>query len=149
MVEQIIEFPDVMKQHETYTLPDVITDPDGKPIMYPKEEIGKNPIVVNRKNWRLFANFDLVRSKGKEIVVRIKTTGQLVRIRDMDAATVMYYVERIKPGATVHEAITYDIQKTIEETGDFEEDGEFMFYMWQLFVVLSYLIQYGVLILVK
>jgi hypothetical protein len=146
-MEQIIEFPDVLELVEQHKLPQEIYAPDGTLLFLPYEPAIESPLIANRKKWRLFANYSLTDDYE---VVQINTTGQLIRIKeDPDIDEMMGYVRKVHPGATVEEVISYALESTVEQTGEFKDDDEFAAYALSLYLMLAYLIHYGVLILVK
>jgi hypothetical protein len=57
--------------------------------------------------------------------------------------------EKKHPGATVDEVISFALESPVEQTGEFKDDDEFGAYALTLYLMLAYLIHYGVLILVK
>jgi hypothetical protein len=145
-MEQIIEFPDVLELVEKRELPREIYAPDGTLLFLPYEPAIESPLIANRKKWRLFANYSLTDDYE---VVRINTTGQLIRIKeDPDIDEMMGYVRKEHPSATVEEVISFALESTVEQTGEFKDD-EFGAYALTLYLMLAYLIHYGVLILVK
>jgi len=146
-MEQIIEFPDVLELVEQHKLPKEIYAPDGTLLFLPYEPAIKSPLIANRKKWRLFANYSLTDDYE---VVQINTTGQLIRIKeDPDIDEMMGYTRKNHPGATVEEVISFALESTVEQTGEFKDDDEFGAYALSLYLMLAYLIHYGVLILVK
>ncbi|MUN30010.1 hypothetical protein GC250_11335 [Sulfolobus metallicus DSM 6482 = JCM 9184] len=60
----------------------------------------------------------------------------------------MGYVRRIYPGVTVEEVISTILERVVEDTSEFKDD-KFGAYALKLYLILGYLIHYGVLILVK
>ena len=147
-MEQILEFPDVLDLVEKHQLPEEIRAPDGTLLFKPYDPVIESPLVANRKKWRLFANYT-VDPKDDEIV-QINTTGQLIRIKhDADVDEMMGYIRKVHPGATVEEVISFVLQRVVEDTGEFKDDDEFGAYALTLYLILAYLIHYGVLILVK
>jgi hypothetical protein len=146
-MEQIIEFPDVLELVEQHKLPKEIYAPDGTLLFLPYEPAIKSPLIANRKRWRLFANYSLTDDYE---VVQINTTGRLIRIKeDPDIDEMMGYVRKEHPGATVEEVISFALESTVEQTGEFKDDDEFGAYALTLYLMLAYLIHYGVLVLVK
>ena len=145
-MEQIIEFPDVLELVEQHKLPKEIYAPDGTLLFLPYEPAIKSPLIANRKKWRLFANYSLTDNYE---VVQINTTGQLIRIKeDPDLDEIMGYVRKVHPGATVEEVISFALESTVEQTGEFKDD-EFAAYALTLYLMLAFLIHYGVLVLVR
>ena len=146
-MEQIIEFPDVIELVEQHKLPKEIYAPDGTLLFLPYEPAIESPLIANRKKWRLFANYSLTDNYE---VVRINTTGQLIRIKeDPDLDEMMGYVRKVHPGATVEEVISFALESTVEQTGEFKDDDEFAAYALTLYLMLAFLIHYGVLVLAK
>jgi hypothetical protein len=116
-------------------------------LFLPYEPAIESPLIANRKKWRLFANYSLTDDYE---VVQINTTGQLIRIKeDPDIDEMMAYVRKEHPGATVEEVISFALKSTVEQTGEIKDDDEFGAYVLTLYLMLAYLIHYGVLILVK
>ncbi|BDC00264.1 hypothetical protein [Saccharolobus caldissimus] len=147
-MEQIIEFPDVLELVEQHKLPREIYAPDGTLLFKPYDPVIESPLVTHRKTWRLFANYTIDPSDDE--IVQINTTGKLIRIKhDADVDEIMGYVRKVHPGATVEEAISFALESTVEQTGEFKDDDEFGAYTLTLYLILAYLIHYGVLILVK
>ena len=145
---QVIEFPEVLKLIQKNKLPREIYAPDGTLLMKPYDPWPESPLIVNRKTWRLFANYT-VDPKDNEVVY-INTTGQAVRIKyDPDIEEMLGYVRKVHPGATVEEVISYVVSSTIQQTGDFKDEEEFGAYVFADYITLAYLISYGLLILVK
>ncbi|ADX85554.1 hypothetical protein [Saccharolobus islandicus] len=146
-MEQIIEFPDILKLIEHNNLPTEIYAPDGTLLMKPYGTWGEQPLVLNRKVWRVFANYSLT---SDDEIVQVNTTGQLIRVgKDVDTNEILGYVRRFNPGATVEEVISAILERVIEDTGQFKNDDEFMSYAFLLYLTLAYAIHYGLLILVK
>jgi len=146
-MEQIIEFPDVIELVEQHKLPKEIYAPDGTLLFLPYEPAIESPLIANRKKWRLFANYSLTDNYE---VVQINTTGQLIRIKeDPDLDEMMGYVRKVHPGATVEEVISFALESTVEQTGEFKDDDEFAAYALTLYLMLAFLIHYGVLVLAK
>ncbi|BCU66598.1 hypothetical protein HS7_00350 [Sulfolobales archaeon HS-7] len=147
-MQEVAEFPDVLELVEKHKLPKEIYAPDGTLLFKPYDPIIESPLIANRKSWRLFVNYT-VDPKNDEIV-KINNTGQLIRIKhDADVDEMMRYVRKDHPGATIEEAISFALESTVEQTGEFKDDDEFGAYVSYLYLTLAYLIHYGVLILVK
>ena len=151
MEESAIIIPDLADVVEKRQIMEEIYAPDGTLLMKPYEVIAENPLITNRKKWRLFANYTPIESRPDENtwVAKINTTGQTVVLHDNDLVGMLGYIRLEKPGATVEEVVNDELARTVEETGDFKDDDEFAAYALSLYLMLAYLIHYGVLILVK
>ena len=150
MVQEIIEFPNVLDMMEKESYPERIEAPDGTLLLLPYATWGEQPLVINRKKWRLFANYTPYQDLGDDgAILQVNTTGRLVKVNDNDVLGMIGYVRLDKPGATVDEVISMELARTIEETGEFQNDEQMMAYAWNLYLCLAFAIQYGLLILVK
>ena len=148
-MEQIVEFPDVLKLVKENRLPDAVYAPDGTLLIKPYDSWTESPLIVNRKAWRLFANYTVLKDTGKYVEVKVNTTGQIIRISDADAIDMMGFIRLDKPGATVEEAISRVLQIVVEQTGDFKDEEEFGAYTFSLYFILAYLIGFRLLVLVR
>jgi len=151
MGEPAIIIPDVLDLVEKRMVEEEIYAPDGTLLMKPYEVIVENPLIMNRKKWRLFTNYVPVENypDQKRWIVRLNTTGQLVEIRDNDLVGMLYYIRTQHPGATVEEVVNNELASVVEETGEFKDDDEMGAYAMTLYLGLAYAIKYGLLILVK
>lgn len=151
MEEGVIVIPDITDLVEQHEVEEEIYAPDGTLLMRPYEVIVENPLIMNRKKWRLFANYTPLKvdPENKIYVAKVNTTGQIIEIRDVDLARMMGYVRLDHPGATVEEVVNMDLAEVVKQTGDFEDDDEMGAYSMTLYLGLAYAIKYGLLILVK
>jgi len=151
MEEGVIVIPDITDLVEQHKVEEEIYAPDGTLLMRPYEVIVENPLIMNRKKWRLFANYTPLKvdPENKIYVAKVNTTGQIIEIRDVDLARMMGYVRLDHPGATVEEVVNMDLAEVVKQTGDFEDDDEMGAYAMTLYLGLAYAIHYGLLILVK
>jgi len=151
-MEQVqIVIPDITDLVEQHKVDEEIYAPDGTLLMKPYEVIIENPLIMNRKKWRLFANYTPLKvdPENKIYVAKVNTTGQIIEIRDVDLSRMMGYVRLDHPGATVEEVVNMDLAEVVKQTGDFKDDDEMGAYAMALYLGLAYAIKYGLLILVK
>nr|WP_011229472.1 hypothetical protein [Sulfolobus sp. NOB8H2]CAA09160.1 hypothetical protein [Sulfolobus sp. NOB8H2] len=151
MEQPTLVIPDLADLVEKKQLMKEIYAPDGTLLFKPYDPWIESPLLVNRKKWRLFANYTPVADYPEErrAISKINTTGQIVEIRDTDLISMMGYVRRVHPGATVEEVVNQELARTVEETGEFKDDDEMGAYAMLLYISLAYAIHYGLLILVK
>ena len=151
MEEGVIVIPDITDLVEQHNVEEEIYAPDGTLLMKPYEVIVENPLIMNRKKWRLFVNYTPIENRPDENtwIVKINTTGQTVVLHDNDLVRMLAYIRLERPGATVEEVVNNELARTVEETGDFKDDDEMGAYAMLLYISLAYAIHYGVLILVK
>ena len=151
MEEPMVVIPDVLDLVEKRMVEEEIYAPDGTLLMKPYEVIAENPLIMNRKKWRLFTNYTAVASYLDEDrwIVKLNTSGQLVEIRDNDLVRMLNYIKTQHPGATVEEVVNWELARVVEDTGDFKDDDEMGAYAMNLYLGLAYAIKYGLLILVK
>jgi len=151
MEQAHVVIPDITDLVEQHRLDKEIYAPDGTLLMKPYEVIAENPLITNRKKWRLFTNYTAVASYLDEDrwIVKLNTSGQLVEIRDNDLVRMLNYIKTQQPGATVEEVVNQELARTVEETGEFKDDDEMGAYAMTLYLGLAYAIKYGLLILVK
>jgi len=151
MEQAHVVIPDIIDLVEQHKVDEEIYAPDGTLLMKPYEVIAENPLIMNRKKWRLFTNYTAVASYLDEDswIVKLNTSGQLVEIRDNDLVRMLNYIKTQHPGATVEEVVNNELARTVEETGDFKDDDEMVAYAMALYLGLAYAIHYGLLILVK
>ena len=151
MEESVVVIPDILDLVESHKLEREIYAPDGTLLFKPYDPWTESPLLVNRKKWRLFANYVPVENHPEERrwIVRVNTTGQLVEIRDNDLVGMLYHVRVENPGATVEDVVNNELARTVEETGEFKDDDEMGAYAFALYIALAYAIKYGLLILVK
>jgi len=151
MEESAIIIPDLVDLVEKRQIMEEIYAPDGTLLMKPYEVIAENPLIINRKKWRLFANYTPIESRPDENtwIAKINTTGQTVVLHDNDLVRMLAYIRLERPGATVEEVVNNELARTVEETGDFKDDDEMGAYAMLLYISLAYAIKYGLLILVK
>ena len=150
-MEEVIVIPDVTELIQNNSLPEEIRAPDGTLLMKPYGTWGEQPLVLNRKVWRLFANYVPMENYPDQNrwIARVNTTGQIIENRDPDLASMLYYIRVINPGATIDEVVSNELARTVQETGPFKNDEEFMNYAFLLYLALALAIQHGLLILVK
>ena len=151
MEEGVVVIPDITDLVEQHRIDEEIYAPDGTLLMKPYEVIVENPLIMNRKKWRLFANYVPVENHPDQDrwIAKLNTTGQLVENRDVDLAWMLYYIRTQHPGATVEEVVNWELARVVEDTGDFKDDDEMGAYAMTLYLGLAYAIKYGLLILVK
>jgi hypothetical protein len=151
MEEGVIVIPDVTDLVRQHNVEEKMYTPDGTLLMKPYEVIVENPLIMNRKKWRLFANYVPVENYPDQDrwIAKLNTTGQLVENRDVDLAWMLYYIRAQHPGATVEEVVNWELARVVEDTGDFKDDDEMGAYAMTLYLGLAYAIKYGLLILVK
>lgn len=151
MEQGVIVIPDIAELVEQHKVDEEIYAPDGTLLMKPYEVIVENPLIMNRKKWRLFANYTPLKvdPENKIYVAEVNTTGQIIEIRDVDLSRMMGYVRLDHPGATVEEVVNMDLVEVVKQTGDFKDDDEMAAYAMTLYLGLAYAIKYGLLILVK
>jgi len=151
MEQAHVVIPDITDLVEQHRVDEEIYAPDGTLLMKPYEVIAENPLITNRKKWRLFTNYTAVASYLDEDrwIVKLNTSGQLVEIRDNDLVRMLNYIKTQHPGATVEEVVNQELARTVEETGEFKDDDEMGAYAMTLYLGLAYAMKYGLLILVK
>ena len=151
MEQAHVVIPDITDLVEQHRVDEEIYTPDGTLLMKPYEVIAENPLILNRKKWRLFANYTPIESRPDENtwIAKINTTGQTVVLHDNDLVRMLAYIRLERPGATVEEVVNNELARTVEETGDFKDDDEMGAYAMLLYISLAYAIHYGLLILVK
>jgi len=149
--EPAIIIPDLVELVGKRQIMEEIYAPDGTLLMKPYEVIVENPLIMNRKKWRLFANYTPIKSRPEENtwIAKINTTGQTVVLHDNDLVGMLAHIRLERPGATVEEVVNNELARTVEETGDFEDDDEMAAYAMLFYISLAYAIHYGLLILVK
>lgn len=141
-------YPNVQELAVKNALPQEIRDVDGTLLMRPYGKWGEQPLVMNRKVWKVYPNYT-VDPRDREILW-INTTGRPVRVPEDDPdVEEMLGFSKKRPGMTVEELIATVLQSMIEQTGDFENEDQFGFYLALLYIKLALLVSMGVLRLVK
>jgi hypothetical protein len=90
-----VVIPNITDFVEQHNVDEEIYAPDGTLLMKPYEVIAENPLITNRKKWRLFTNYTAVASYLDEDrwIVKLNTSGQLVEIRDNDLVRMLNYIK--------------------------------------------------------
>lgn len=145
----MVVIPDVLDLVERKALPREIYAPDGTLLFKPYDPAVESPLLMNRKTWRLFANYIPVESRPEEErwLARVNTTGQLVEIRDKSVANMLYYVRTRHPGATPEEVVGHELEEVVKDAGEFENDDEMIAYAMYLYIALALAISHGLLVL--
>ncbi|WP_231918243.1 hypothetical protein [Saccharolobus solfataricus] len=111
----------------------------------------ESPLLVNRKKWKLFANYTPIEGRPEEDtwIVKLNTTEQYVEIHDPELVWLLYYIRVVHPGATPEEAVNHELAEVEKDGGKFKNDDELIGYAMYLYTALAIAIAYGLLVVVE
>ena len=148
MEEKVPTFPNVVELYTKNALPKEIRDVDGTLLLSPYGNWDGQPLIINRKTWRVYPNYT-VDPKDREILI-IDATDKRIRVpQDDPDVEEMLGLAKKMPGLTVEDMIGAVIYSTIQQTGDFEDEEQFGVYLALAYVKLAMLVSEGILMLVK
>jgi hypothetical protein len=139
--------PNVLDMVKRNEIPTEIRSPDATLLMKPYSPLENNPLIINRKVWRLLPNYMPVSSdiQNNLHVAKVNSTRETIEIKDSEAVNMMAYVRLVRPGATVEEVISSELERTESETGKFKDDDELGAYAMYLYITLALVISKGLL----
>lgn len=147
-MEEVPTFPNIVELYTKNALPKEIKDTDGTLLLAPYGDWNNQPLVANRKTWRVYPNYS-VDPEDKEMLI-IDGTGMRIRVpQDDPDVEEMLGLAKKMPGLTVDDMIGTVIYSTIQQTGDFENEEQFGIYLALAYVKLAMLVQYNILKLLK